>query len=73
MPGPGHYSYSKVNRKKVKGGVIGTEKRTFIGPGNPNKTGDALGPGYYEEDYAYQMNKNKKSGKGRNFNFEFYQ
>jgi hypothetical protein len=26
--------------KKIKGGVIGTEKRSYIGPGNANKTGD---------------------------------
>lgn len=35
-----------------------------MGPGNPKETGDKLGPGYYEEDFDYLMNKNKKSGKG---------
>lgn len=51
--GPGRY-YSE-NQPKIKGGVIGTEKRSFIGPGNPNKTGDNLGPGYYEEDYNFKI------------------
>lgn len=50
MPGPGRYTVEHQNNKKVKGGVIGSEKRTFIGPGEPNKTGDHLGPGYYEGD-----------------------
>lgn len=45
-----------------KGGVIGSEKRTFIGPGDPNKNGDPLGPGYYETDYAEMSSKNKKKG-----------
>ncbi len=44
--------------------MIGSEKRTFIGPGNPNKTGDHLGPGYYEEDQDFKMQQNKASGKG---------
>lgn len=71
VPGPGRYANHSRSAKKVKGGVIGTEKRTFIGPGNPNKTGDALGPGYYEEDYAYKMSQNKKSGKGKIQIFNF--
>jgi len=33
-----------------KGGVIGNTKRIFEGPGEPNKNGDPLGPGYYHSE-----------------------
>ena len=61
-PGPGRYY--QENQPKIKGGVIGKEKRTFIGPGNPTQNGDHLGPGYYEEDYNFKIDQNKKNAKG---------
>lgn len=62
VPGPGNYFNDKQG--KIKGGVIGTEKRTFIGPGNPNLTGDHLGPGYYAEDYNFKVEQSKKNTRG---------
>ena len=48
----------------TKGGSFNRAKREYIGPGNPQKTGDALGPGYYEADYDFMAKKQKKKGKG---------